>query len=47
MYAQILPYINATGIQLENVKTIITILDKAFDDPDWKATVQQEVQKLK
>ena len=47
MYAQILPYVNAMSIQLENVETIITILNKAFNNPDWKVTAQWEVQKLK
>lgn len=30
---QIIPYVTATGINLDDVDELITILENAFDDP--------------
>ena len=44
--AQILPHVTETGVNLDNVEAMITILTTAFGDPDVAATAERELNKL-
>lgn len=44
---QLLPYVKADGVDLENAEAAITILERAFGDPDPKYTARMALAKLR